>query len=342
MERTHFLNKMQEKKEGRGEDSDPILFYDDNIIVLGVFDGMGGAGGAEWDSDFTENGQFKTKAYIGSRIVRNAIEKVIKDDSSIVLKEDFSNELKSIIIERYTVEKEKYPPKSNGGLRSALIKEYPTTLAIASIIQESDKYIINSYWAGDSRNYIWTPKGLFQISIDDLKGNLDPLQNLHEDAPMSNCIQADGPFSIRHKHIELPLDEKFAVISATDGCFGYYPSPMDFHKALINSVKASHDFKQLEDKLTEAFAFVTADDFSFSIAFIGYKKFKELNVLKGYDGKLNRYFNLRSEYEAKVRRNRRLKEEIDSMDEDLEKEIQKLWPEYKTSYMKLMDDYEER
>lgn len=342
MDKTHFLNKMQEKKKGRGEDSDPILFYKDNIIVVGVFDGMGGAGGAEWDSDYTVNGQFMTKAYIGSRIVRDAIEKAIKDDPSIVTKEDFSDKLEQVILDRYETEKEKYASKSKSGLRSALIKEYPTTLAISTIIKEKDQYFIDSYWAGDSRNYIWTSKGLFQISIDDLKGNLDPLQNLSEDAPMSNCIQADGPFKIRHQHITFPLEEKFVVISATDGCFGYYPSPMDFHKILIDSIKASKDFNQLGEKLTEAFALVTSDDFSFSIAFIGYNDFKELKELKNHDKILNSYFKLRHTYENKIRRNRKLQEDINSLGEQLKKEILELWSKYKTSYMVFMNDYEER
>lgn len=342
MERTHFLNKMIPKKEGRGEDSDPILYHNNNIIVVGVFDGMGGAGGAECESDYTVNGQLMTKAYVGSRIVRNAIEFAIKEDPSIVIQGNFSERLKQIINERHAQEKKKHPPKSKVGLRSALIKEYPTTLAIVSLYKDKNNYIIDSYWAGDSRNYLWTSKGLFQISIDDLKGNNDPLQNINDDAPLSNCIQANGPFEIRHQQFKLPLGAKFVLFSATDGCFGYYPSPMDFQKALINSVKASSDFNQLEAKLVEAFTYVTADDFSFSMAFVGFKRFKDLNELKSYDNKLNQYFNMRRDYEEKVRRSLRLKDEIEIMDEKLKEEILKLWPQYKETYLKFMNDYEER
>ncbi len=343
MERTYFLNKMQEKKEGRGEDSDPILFHNNNIIVVGVFDGMGGAGGTECDSDYTLNGQFMTKAYIGSRIVREAISKAINKDPSIVLNEDFTEKLKQIIIERYAVEKERYLPKAKVSLRSALIKEYPTTLAITTIVKDNDKYIVNSYWAGDSRNYLWNSKGLFQISIDDLKGDLDPLQNLHEDAPMSNCIQADAPFKIRHKRINLSLEEKFVIISATDGCFGYYPSPMDFYKVLTDSLKYSDKIEHWNEKLIQAFVYVTADDFSYSIAAIGFKDFKDLKrELSKSDSSLKKYFNLRREFEDKVRRRNKLEEDITSMNIELDTVIEELWPYYKTSYMKYMDDYEEK
>ena len=334
---------MQEKKEGRGEDSDPILlpnekhyFPDDNIIVLGVFDGMGGAGGTEWDSDFTEDGKFKTKAYIGSRIVRNAIEKAIIDDPSIVLKEDFVDILKQIIIERYEKEKEKYAPKVKSGLRSALIKEYPTTLAITTITKDDKQYLIDSYWAGDSRNYIWSTECLFQISLDDLKGNPDPLQNLHEDAPMSNCIQADAPFKINHTRIPLNINSKFIVISATDGCFGYYPSPMDFEKSLIDSLNYSNSFEEWEDNLTKAFAYVTGDDFSFSIAVIGFKSFKDLKSNFYSTNKLiKNYYAKRAHFEQEVRK---ADDKIAKLREGIESSLNTLWPEYKNKYLKYMNE----
>ena len=84
MDRINSISRRQDKIEGRGEDSDPILFHNDNIIVVGVFDGMGGAGGAECESDYSVNGHLMTKAYVGSRIVRDAIEFAIKEDPSIV------------------------------------------------------------------------------------------------------------------------------------------------------------------------------------------------------------------------------------------------------------------
>ena len=116
------------------------------------------------------------------------------------------------------------------------------------------------------------------ISKDDLKGDLDPLQNLRDDAPMSNCVHADGKFVINHKSIEgLSVNDKFLIISATDGCFGYYPSPMDFETTLYECVKYSKNMDELKLKLSKAFAYVTADDFSYSIAAFGFGSYKELN-----------------------------------------------------------------
>lgn len=246
MDKALLIAAMQEKKEGRGEDSDPIRFSNNDSILLGVFDGMGGAGGAECESDFSHDGIHMTKAYVGSRIVKEAIEKSVRENPGILFDSNLEVILSNIIRVRYAEEKEKFPPKSKGGLRSALIKEYPTTLAISCITRTHEKFSIDSFWAGDSRNYIWNQDGLFQISVDDVKGNLDPMQNLHEDAPMSNCIQADGPFKINHKNILINHKDRFVVISATDGCFGYYPSPMDFEKALLDSLINASSLEEFE------------------------------------------------------------------------------------------------
>lgn len=340
MEKVLLISNMQEKKEGRGEDSNPILFSNNDSIFLGVFDGMGGAGGAECVSDFSHDGLHMTKAYVGSRIVKEAIEKSIHENPGILFSTNLDSILTNIIKERYAKEKEKYPPKSKGGLRSALIKEYPTTLAISCITRTTGHYSIDSFWAGDSRNYIWNQNGLFQISVDDLKGNLDPMQNLHEDAPMSNCIQADGTFKINHKNILVSNKDKFIVISATDGCFGYYPSPMDFEKALLDSLNNASSIEEFEKNLTTAFAFVTADDFSFSIAAVGFKNFNELKSCLGSPTKLvKEYFNKRRYFEQEVRKT---EEKIAKLRDRVDSYLISLWPEYKRNYLKYMDSDEER
>lgn len=340
MDKVLLIANMQEKKEGRGEDSDPIFFSNNDSIFLGVFDGMGGAGGAECESDFSHDDIHMTKAYVGSRIVKDAIEKAIHENPELLFEPNLENIITNIIKVRYAEEKEKFPPKSKTGLRSALIKEYPTTLAISCITRDFDKISINSFWAGDSRNYIWNQNGLFQISLDDLMGNLDPMENLHEDAPMSNCIQADAPFKINHKNILINAKDKFVVISATDGCFGYYPSPMDFEKALIDSLNAAYTLEEFEKNLTTAFAYVTADDFSFSIAAVGFKNFNELKLYLGSPTKLvKEYFSKRRYFEQEVRKT---EEKIAKLKEGVDSCLTSLWPEYKRNYLKYMESDEER
>lgn len=337
-----LLKNMKEKKLGYGEDSKPILLTFDNSIVLGVFDGVGGSGGATCKSSYSENGEDKTKAYIGSRIVRDAIETALLQSPTLIQEENFNEILKDIINKRYVLEKKEYPPQSKGILRSTLIKEYPTTLAITTVYIKNNQYVIDSYWAGDSRNYLWNEKGLFQISLDDLKGNLDPLQNLYEDAQMTNCVQADSSFKIRHKRIFLPIQDKFVLLAATDGCFGYYPSPMDFYKALITSLQSSDNPREWEEKLTILFEYVTADDLSFALAAVGFRSFKALKKdIKEKSRNIKQYFYLRSEFERLVRKRNEIDLDLKDLNENLNIEIQNLWPEFKVPYLKYMQENEE-
>lgn len=335
------ISDMKPKKIGLGEDSEPIFLDCDSFVAVGVLDGMGGAGGAECVSDF---GDSHTKAYVASRIIKEAIEKALCQLTTLPNIRDFITFLENVITNRYEEERLKYPPKSKGGLRSTLIKEYPTTLAMVVVSIDDDKYVIDSIWAGDSRNYIWNMNGLFQISVDDLKGGLDPLQNLYEDAPMSNCLQADAPIKLNHKRIELSQRDKFIIFSATDGCFGYYPSPMDFEKILFDCLRNANTLDEWKEKLSHAFEFVTADDFSYSFAAIGFNQFKDLKkfLSRSQKGTLARYFQKRYDFECKVRKRNKLDAEIAEIEAHLESEIKELWPNYKQSYLKFMISDEER
>ena len=55
------------KVPGQGEDSDPIVRDGRDLGLVGVFDGMGGAGGTVYE---TPEGP-RTGAYIGSRVARD-------------------------------------------------------------------------------------------------------------------------------------------------------------------------------------------------------------------------------------------------------------------------------
>ena len=128
-------------------------------------------------------------------------------------------------------------------MRSPIIRILPTTLSVIAYQQESDNIDIYSYWCGDSRNYLLTKDGLMQISADDLKSKQDPLENLRNDDALSNCICQDKEFIINKLHIEnqqIPI----ILLSATDGCFGYLPSPMHFENLLLETLMQSNGMEQ--------------------------------------------------------------------------------------------------
>lgn len=313
---------MTEKREGHGEDSIPLSIVKDDIYAVGVFDGMGGSGAAICKSEFGDN---HSKAYVASRIIQEAIKNYIEN---IENPKDINPEnIKSTAKGRLEQEKSNYPTKASG-LRSKLVRDYPTTLAIATALKnENETYVVNSYWAGDSRNYLWTLEGFYQISKDDLDTELDPLENLKNDGALSNCICADREFCINNKTIQTP--GKFIILSATDGCFNYFATPMHFQEVLLTGLKLSENVDDWANFCKEGFSAVTGDDVSISLLAIGFESFTELketfmsSTVIGID-----------EIKSAQDEIKHLTSELDSAKEKLEALIQSEWKAYKVSYMK--------
>ena len=316
---------MIEKREGHGEDSNPLFLVKDNTCAVGVFDGMGGSGAATCMSEF---GEGHTKAYVASRIIQEAISNYI---SNINCFSDINAEgIWSTAKSRLEQEKSIFPTKVSG-LRSKLVREYPTTLAIVTSESHEDGIsTINSYWAGDSRNYLWNSEGFFQISKDDLDTELDPLENLRNDGALSNCVCADRDFQINNKRIN--VEGNFVIISATDGCFGYFPTPMHFHEVLLTGLKLSEDEDEWSNFVKEEICKVTGDYVCLSLCAIGYEDFSSLktsfenDVIEGFD-ELNSLQNEILNLEASIEKKK----------QSLEEAIQAGWKHYKTNYMKYID-----
>lgn len=251
----------QEKKHERGEDADPLSIIQENVGFLGVFDGMGGSGATEYT---LPNGDKHTGAYLASRLVCQSVYNYLeqKPQHSIDV-----TDLKRYIkehLDKYIVEHNIKPTR----LHSSIIRILPTTLSVIAYKQDNDKIDIYSYWCGDSRNYLLTKDGLRQISIDDLKSRQDPLENLRNDDALSNCISQDRDFTINNMHIE---NQKIPIIlfSATDGCFGYIPTPMHFENLLLETLIQANDIEQWKNNIIETLKPISGDDFSMSIVMLG-------------------------------------------------------------------------
>lgn len=263
------LKFMIEKREGHGEDSPALSLIKENFCAVGVFDGMGGSGAAICKSEF---GDEHTKAYVASRIILEAINNYMENAKDV--RNINSDSIKSSAHGRLEQEKSNYPTKASG-LRSKLVRDYPTTLAITTALQNEDgTHTVNSYWAGDSRNYLWTSEGFYQISKDDLDTELDPLENLRNDGALSNCICADREFIINNKSIT--VEGKFVILSATDGCFNYFATPMHFNDVLVTGLKQSDNVEEWEGFCKSEITDVTGDDVSLSLIAVGFEDFKDL------------------------------------------------------------------
>ena len=84
-------------------------------------------------------------------------------------------------------------------------------------------------------------------------------------------FSGNGESQIHQKSIR--GKEPAILFCATDGCFGYIPSPMEFEKEILQTLKDSNTILEWEKKLTQLFQEYASDDFSLTLAAIGYRSF---------------------------------------------------------------------
>jgi serine/threonine protein phosphatase PrpC len=257
------------KVAGEGEDADPILRVGPDLGLLGVFDGMGGAGGRVYD---TPDGRH-TGAWIASRFARNVVERLMLE----LIKPEWNldgpataAELHRVLASSLAARREELKAPETS-LRSKLVKALPTTMTLA-VLQRTDpaagSYACHLFWAGDSRAYVVDPDaGAMQLTTDDLRSGGDAMRNLTDDSVMSNCISADTEFHINHRQVE--LQAPFLLLCATDGCFAYVRSPMHFEHLLLSTLRAARDASGWQRGLEAAVTSVTGDDAAMALLGLG-------------------------------------------------------------------------
>jgi serine/threonine protein phosphatase PrpC len=264
------------KVPDHGEDSDPILRDGPDLALVGVFDGMGGAGGTVYE---TSDGP-RSGAYLGSRIVRDVVEERLLelltpyrqlpgDETAAVLHDAAEAALRSEL-------EALNAPTSR--LRSRLLRALPTTMAVGALQraeQDQPRWLCHVFSAGDSRVYAFTPQGMHQLSIDDLRDEGDAMANLQRDSVISNAISADTDFRINHRRVA--LDAPFFLVGATDGCFGYLPTPMHFEQMVLRTLEESSSEEDWSAGLQAEIAAVTGDDASLAAIAVG----ADLDTLRG-------------------------------------------------------------
>ncbi|MFC4033940.1 hypothetical protein ACFO3J_21000 [Streptomyces polygonati] len=275
-----------EKVPGKGEDAPPLVRhfeYPAGVVgAIGVGDGLGGAG----STLMATNDGPRSAAYLASRQVLStvgtqidahfgpsgwlfpagsALDSVQADHAL----DRFLTYLDSAI--RWDLEQlGEHSPSASGNLRSKLIRPLPTTLALGVFRVAEEGVVLDALWAGDSRIYVLSPQwGLQQLTKDDLKSGGDAMSNLLEDSPMSNILSGDGRFQLNHRRIRLPHGP-FLFLAASDGCFGYLPSPAHFELLLLRALLDNTVQGAWEDKVRAAIEAVTGDDATLAVAGVGW------------------------------------------------------------------------
>lgn len=267
------------KKRDAGEDADPLCLArkDRTWGVLGVFDGMGGAGARKYVHKDT--GEEHTAAYWASRIVKSSVEVLLNErpvgkDPIEYIEENLHN----TIVEKLNDAIVNFPSAST--TMSKMIRKLPTTLALCAFKVEDDFVDIRCYWAGDSRVYLLTKNGVTLLTIDDADApDGDPFSPANMDLAMNNTVCQDREFRINKSVLKLKLEKgnPFVLIPCTDGCFGYYKNPIEFESMLRSQLLNSSDEANWSENIKKAIIEnIQQDDFSMSIISVGASSFVEL------------------------------------------------------------------
>jgi hypothetical protein len=251
-----------------GEDSDPILRDGPDLGLIGVFDGMGGAGGTVYE---TTDGR-RSGAYLASRIARDVVARrmldLLEPDWNLegeAAAEDLRRSVRKALEERLV--ELKAPPSQ---LRSRLLRALPTTMAVVALQRtqrNKSTWACHIFWAGDSRAYAFLPTGARQLSTDDLREPIDAMANLYRDSVVSNAMSADTDFVVNYRRVELKAP--FLVCCATDGCFGYIPSPMHFEHLVLAPLPGARSVDAWSRDIQAKVAAVTGDDAAMAMMGIG-------------------------------------------------------------------------
>lgn len=269
------LSFCREMIPGKGEDSWCTAFREKEGL-LAVFDGCGGAGARTHDCY-----SGKTEAYMASRLCAGAFY------DAFLAGETEGQALAATALERL----KKYAPLPEEGgfvMKGSMVRTLPTTAAAALVNETNGGYRVTAIWSGDSRVYLLDDRGLAQLTMDDTSVP-DPMDNVYEDGVLRNIFCSDRRVEVHCATVE--VRPPFAVLAATDGCYGYVSTPMEFEGMVLQSLQGAQTPEQWENAMARLIGSVAGDDHCLCLAAFGYGSFGALK-----DAFRERFAHLASTY----------------------------------------------
>ena len=262
----------KERVKGAGEDAFALQYSESKTSTgyIAVFDGCGGMGAQKYQ---------KAKNQSGARLAANVAADII--DRFYASPEDGfhfdgrdAERLETRLKAGLQAVKQAISEQGAFKIGGDLFRELPTTVSLIVSKMASDGNVYCEYlWAGDSRGFLLDQEGICQITEDDLESDEDAYSNLHNDARLSNVVNADRSFILHEKTIK--LTPPVMLITATDGCFGYLRTPMHFQHLILNTLMRSTNEKAWEQNLIAELDKVAGDDCAIVISIYGCGNFEE-------------------------------------------------------------------
>lgn len=251
--------------EGAGEDSFCCSVTDYEALI-GVFDGCGGLGARQY-----EHFEKHTGAYVASRLVSGAAYDWFQKRKDSVQFDHPVEELK----DRFA--KALHMGEHAGGnalkIRGSMVRNFPSTAAMALAEQKEGSFVVNAIWAGDSRVYLLDQDGLSPLSKDDTDGG-DAFEDLRNDPVQTNVLSSDRNFVLHCR--ETALQRPVVVIAATDGYFGYWNTPMDFEWFILDTLYRSDSVYAWKHKLKTEILEVAGDDATMALMLLHFGTFQKV------------------------------------------------------------------
>ncbi len=314
-----WLRIIEEAKKNAGEDN-YCFSFGSTAALLGAFDGCGGAGAQRHDC---YGGH--TEAYISSRLCSGAFYDTFQE--FFPNQGTTQSQRKAFLdraIERCSVTLSTYRPTDvslTGGVKGSMVRSLPSTAAMVLVQMEPDGgYTVSAIWAGDSRCYLLTKDGLGQLTKDDTSVP-DPMDNLYEDGVLKNILFEGKQLNLHVSSFR--INEPFLVLTATDGCFGYYTTPMEFEGLILQCLTVAKTPALWEEYMDRLMGKVAGDDYTMVLAGYGFRDFAELQA----------YFRPRAKHMQKT-----YLEALQELPTEQREPRMQMWEQYKREYMRYLEE----
>lgn len=243
-----------------------------DIRLIAAFDGCGGVGGRRYPQMDNHTG-----AYIAAGLYAGCLKEWFRSSAFDLPRQHVADELTRMFAQAAREYHARYLNFEPSAVTGSMVRALPSTAAVA-LIAGQDAVLC---WAGNTRAYLLTDRGLRQLTADDLATQCDAFESLYLDAPISNYLCADQPFVLHEKTVRLP--EKGVLILATDGAFHALLTPMHFEALLLDTLAAADTIKKWKKLLQNTLRQCAADDVTLLMQPFGF----------GTQDDMKRYFDRR-------------------------------------------------